>query len=123
MGHPPAGDLLIKDTSSVVKHNALPSRAQAEDFLRGKWSKYLGGANTVALLARPPDSCDRQRTGRTICVSLPILTNRSTASKVDVTAAIASAKQQFPGKKLVVIMDHQTVCGFVVDKDEAKQIV
>jgi len=36
-GPPPTGDLLIKDTASVVKHCALPSKQASQDFLRAKW--------------------------------------------------------------------------------------
>ena len=111
-GPPPESDLLIKETEQVVKHAALPNRDTVHEFLRPQWSKHFELAKTCAspteLLARPPAACDRQNTGRTICVSLPILTGRSTASKVDVAAAINSVRQQYPGKKFALVMDYQT---------------
>jgi hypothetical protein len=111
-GPAPTGDLLIKDTEQVVKHAALPSKDAVHDYLRVKYSKYMAEAasalSPTAMLARPPASEDRQTGGRTVCVSLPILVGRSTASKVDVAAAIDSVRDQFPGAKLVLLMDYQT---------------
>ena len=111
-GPPPQSDLLIKETEQVVKHAALPNRDTVHKFLRSQWSKHFELAKSCAspteLLARPPATCDRQNTGRTICVSLPILTGRSTASKVDVVVAINSARNHYPGKKFVLVMDYQT---------------
>lgn len=111
-GPPPIGDLLIKDTASVVKHCALPSKQASQDFLRAKWQKYFSAAENagdpMVLLQRPPACSDRHKTGRTICMSLPILTDRSIASKVDVTAALTSLNDQFPGKRKMMVVDYQT---------------
>jgi hypothetical protein len=111
-GPAPVGDMLIADTVQVVKSCALPSEEAVHEYLGFKWHKYMAAAATVIspteMLARPPASEDRQTSGKTICVSLPILVGRSTASKVDVAAAIDSVRKQFPGAKLMLFMDYQT---------------
>ena len=111
-GPPPTGDMLIRETEEIVKHAALPSRKQVHVELRRHWTKHVTIAKNCVkpsvMLDRPPASCDRQTIGRTQCVSMPILVNRSTASKVDVAAAINNVREQFPGAKLVLFMDYQT---------------
>ena len=85
-GPPPTGDMLFRETEMIVKHAALPSMSCVHDELRVQWKKHIdiarATASPSAMLERPPAACDHQTTGRTMCVSLPILTGRSTASKV-----------------------------------------
>jgi hypothetical protein len=100
-GPAPTEEMLFRETSEVVKHAALPSKSAVHTYLQPKWDKYTEAVVTpprpTAVLDRPPAHEDRQTGGRTICVSLPILVGRSTASKVDVAAAIDNVRQQFPG--------------------------
>ena len=111
-GPPPTGDMLFRETEMIVKHAALPSMSCVHDELRVQWKKHTdiarATASPSAMLERPPAACDHQTTGRTMCVSLPILTGRSTASKVDVAAAINGVRKQYPGSKLMLFMDYQT---------------
>ena len=72
-GPPPVGDLLIKDTASVVKRCALPSKQAAQDFLKANWMIYKAMAENAAdpmvLLACPPaiDATGRKLDGRFVC--------------------------------------------------------
>eukprot|EP00656_Telonema_subtile_P017973 TRINITY_DN19698_c0_g1_i2.p1 TRINITY_DN19698_c0_g1~~TRINITY_DN19698_c0_g1_i2.p1 ORF type:complete len:413 (-),score=70.06 TRINITY_DN19698_c0_g1_i2:1524-2762(-) len=110
-GPPPVGDLLIRDTAAVVQHAALPDRTTTEAFLNAEWVEFRAEVNEAEspmdVLAPPPAECDNQP-GRTVCVSLPILTKSSTASKKDVTAALVELKKRYPSSKLIVVMDYQT---------------
>lgn len=111
-GPAPVGDLLVKSTESVVRHSSLPNRQTTEEFLTQQWKHFCANVaiadSPMDVLGPPPASFDEQTTGRTVCVSLPILTDRSTASKQDVTAAIAFLKAQFPGSKIAIVLDYQT---------------
>jgi hypothetical protein len=109
-GPAPTGDLLIKDMLSVAKHAALPNRSTVEKFLTGHWAKFRSDVSTCTpmdVLGPPPPQCDRQP-GRTWCVNLPLISNRSTASKEDVTFGMMRINELFPGTKKMGVFDYQT---------------
>ena len=98
-GPPPDGDLLPRDQMDVHKLAALPTKIEVSDKITNRWgvhmSRVAAAGDVMSLFDRPPAAADQQESKRTVRVSLPICTDRSTASKEDVRFAIERLKERY----------------------------
>jgi len=110
VGPGPTGSLYRGDYD--VK-TCLPTQNEAFDWLRPTWNRCIATTQAhpgkMSLLLRPPASDDKQKSGKTIVVSLPIMTDKQASCKVDVAEAVVRTLNQFPKAKIVVfVLDYQT---------------
>jgi hypothetical protein len=108
-GPAPTGSLYREEFDITT---CLPSQKEVLEWLQPMWTTCVEKARLgsgIELLARPPASEDRQRSGKTIVVSLPIMTDKQASKKEDVAEAVLRHLQRYPKAKAVVfILDYQT---------------
>ena len=89
VGPGPSGSLYRGDYDVKI---CLPTQNEAFDWLRPTWNRCVARTQAhpgkINLLLRPPASDDRQKSGRTVVVSLPIMTDKQASCKVDVAEAV-----------------------------------
>ena len=110
VGPPPTGSLYRGEYDLKT---CLPTQNEAFDWLRPTWNRCIATTQAhpgeMRLLLRPPASDDRQKSGETVIVSLPIMTDKQASCKVDVAEAVVMTLNRYPEAKAVVfIFDFQT---------------